>query len=188
MYSMLAALDSEYRVRFSSTATSRAAYDTHCAICKVAPAPRGLLTPERTAEWLADYGHMLGGVRDGARQAPAEERPHSNTKLPDDSTRCLTCESQLRPACAVPDHLLRLVRDQLSAEELYFLEDQLLFSICGLCAVSDHVQSESATSIFGRYVDVRFGTDADLLARSGYGEVTQALARRIESAVSEASA
>lgn len=189
MYSPVDVLRATYNLNFSSAASLRLEHDQFCAVCKVPPSPRGLFYPDRQEAWLRDFGHLAGRITDGAGMVnpAAMPAPALRMNLREDSTRCLTCESQLRPACAIPDNVLVLIRRELSHDELFFVEDQLLFAICGVCAMSDRATSENGQTLMKRYVDIRCGGDPQVLATGGFFAAAQALASRVDSAVKQVS-
>lgn len=181
MYSPFHVSQQRHGLEFSVTAREAVSKELWCAICKVPPAPKTLLNPADVETWVHDYGHLLGGVRRGgaAVDPAAYPRPANMLRIEDSSYGCLCCESQLRTVVGLSDELLELVIRVLDHDQLFFVEDQLLLNICGLCATSAHALREDGDSLIRRFIDVRHGGDFSVFKDAGYADFAQSLARTV---------
>ncbi len=149
----------------SDAAVIRARAAQECEICGVPPLDvRG--AGVATLRWLDEHAPRLAAawrsdvINRGGSPSTRDEHVWYGTdealsRWREDLQR-LTWDSQLEPTIALPDSVLERVAEQLNDALQNFVEDQLVFAVCGDCR-SEQVTSEDAwATIVDCYVRVHF--------------------------------
>ena len=152
----------------SDAAVIRARAAQQCEICGVPPLDvRG---PEvATLRWLGEHAPRLAAAwrsdvinRGGSPSKRDEHDWYDTDKAPSrwrEDLQRLTWDSQLEPTIALPDSTLERVAEQLNDLLQKFVEDQLVFAVCGNCRTEKVTPEDAWATIVDRYVKVHFEGD-----------------------------
>jgi hypothetical protein len=164
-------------LELSDDAILRVRAAQECSYCHTPPAPRGMHSPDKVAEWLELYARRLGNWSDGPLVTGGGTQPRP-IDAPDDERDCLVCDSQLSDVLAIPIHILAPIAQTLgfSERQRAFLQSELVLPICGVCRCSPHALAENAPKIISRYVDFRFGGNRQAFDVSDYAATAREIA------------
>jgi hypothetical protein len=152
----------------SDAAVIRARAAQECELCGVPPIDvRG--AEAATLRWLDEYAPRIAAAwrsdvinRGGAPSTRDEHVSYGTDEAPSrwrEDLQRLTWDSQLEPTIALPDSALERVAEQLDDSLQEFVEDQLVFAVCGYCRIEKVTPEDAWATIVDCYVRVRFERD-----------------------------